>query len=157
MIRVLDGPITRIERWALIGGLALAAALMWPLRHYQTDDTFIHLQYATHLAHGQGLVFNLGERVYGCTSPLWVTLIADGVTDIAAEVDAARAAATASGTDKCGRRRSVCSTIHREGEGATGSVNYCCIVYVCHTPQSRYELRRRPRTGQSQDTSRRIK
>jgi arabinofuranosyltransferase len=72
-------PLTRIEKFALLGGLALATALMLPLRRYLTDDTFIHLQYAKHLAEGQGLVFNAGERVYGCTSPLWAALIADGI------------------------------------------------------------------------------
>ena len=70
-------PMTRIERAGLALAWLLATALMWPLRHYLTDDTFIHLQYAKHLAQGQGLVFNVGERVYGCTSPLWVTLLAD--------------------------------------------------------------------------------
>jgi hypothetical protein len=79
MIRTLNGRLTRIEKWGLGIGLLLATGLMLPLRHYLTDDTFIHLQYARHLAHGQGLVFNLGERVYGCTSPLWATLIADGM------------------------------------------------------------------------------
>lgn len=73
------GPVTRLERVALIAGLLLAAALMVPIRGYLTDDTFIHLQYAKHLAEGKGLVFNEGERVYGCTSPLWVALIADGM------------------------------------------------------------------------------
>src|SRR6185436_339502 len=73
------GPITRIEKLALIAGLVIALGLMIPLRHYLTDDTFIHLQYAKHLAEGRGLVFNVGERVYGCTSPLWVALIADGM------------------------------------------------------------------------------
>ncbi len=67
--------LTRIEGWAIAGGLALAAALMWPLRGYITDDTFIHLQYARHLAEGHGPVFNPGERVYGSTSPLWVALL----------------------------------------------------------------------------------
>ena len=81
MILTLNGPMTRVERFGLAVGLALAALLMWPVREYVTDDTYIHLQYATHLAHGQGLVFNVGERVYGCTSPLWVTLIADGGVD----------------------------------------------------------------------------
>ncbi|MBI1795668.1 MAG: hypothetical protein HYR74_01310 [Candidatus Eisenbacteria bacterium] len=80
MIRTLDAPMTRVERAALFGGWALALALMWPLRGYLTDDTFIHLQYARHLATGHGLVFNTGERVYGCTSPLWVTLLADAIT-----------------------------------------------------------------------------
>ena len=72
-------PLSRVERIGLLGALALVMVLMWPLRHYLTDDTFIHLQYARHLARGEGLVFNLGERVYGCTSPLWVGLISAGV------------------------------------------------------------------------------
>lgn len=72
-------PFTRIEKLGLAASLVLAAVLMWPIRGYLTDDTFIHLQYATHLAQGRGLVFNLGERVYGCTSPLWVAMIADGI------------------------------------------------------------------------------
>jgi hypothetical protein len=79
MIRPLSQPMTVVERAGLAAGLVLAAVLMWPLRGYLTDDTFIHLQYAKHLAGGQGLVFNVGERVYGCTSPLWVTLIADAM------------------------------------------------------------------------------
>jgi hypothetical protein len=74
-----EAPFTMLERVGLVIALAIAAALMWPLRDYVTDDTYIHLQYAKHLAQGQGLVFNPGERVYGCTSPLWVALIADGM------------------------------------------------------------------------------
>src|SRR5262245_141317 len=38
---------------------------------FVADDTFIHLTYAKHVRDGEGLVFNLGERVYGTTSPLW--------------------------------------------------------------------------------------
>ena len=79
MIRAFHAPWTRIERIGLIAGLALAAVGMWPVRGYLTDDTYIHLQYARHLANGNGIVFNQGERVYGCTSPLWVALIADGI------------------------------------------------------------------------------
>ncbi|MCC6350615.1 MAG: hypothetical protein IT347_13600 [Candidatus Eisenbacteria bacterium] len=74
-----DGRLTRLEIVCLVLALALAAALMWPVRGYLTDDTFIHLQYARHLAEGKGFVFNPGERVYGSTSPLWVALIADGI------------------------------------------------------------------------------
>ncbi len=72
-------PLTRVERLGLVAGLLLMAALMWPLRGMLSDDTFFQLQYARHLAAGQGLVFNLGERVYGCATPLWVGLIADGM------------------------------------------------------------------------------
>jgi len=82
MTFTLHGPLrsmTRVERVGLAVALLLATALMWPLRHYLTDDTFIHLQYARNLANGHGLVFNSGERVYGCTSPLWVALIANGM------------------------------------------------------------------------------
>ena len=73
------GPTTRVEKASLVLGLLLATVLMWPLRHYLTDDTFIHLQYARNLAAGHGFVFNQGERIYGSTSPLWVALIADGM------------------------------------------------------------------------------
>ncbi len=72
-------PMTRVERVGLAVALLLATALMWPLRQYLTDDTFIRLQYARNLASGHGLVFNPGERVYGCISPLWAALIADGM------------------------------------------------------------------------------
>lgn len=79
MIHNQTGRLTRLEVFCLFVALALAAALMWPVRGYLTDDTFIHLQYARHLAEGKGFVFNPGERVYGSTSPLWVALIADGI------------------------------------------------------------------------------
>ncbi len=70
-----DAP--RLRRALLLAAVLLMAALAWPLRDYVTDDTYIHLQYAHHLAAGDGFVFNVGERVYGSTSPLWVILIAD--------------------------------------------------------------------------------
>ena len=72
-------PFTRVERAGLAAGLILLAALAWQIRDYVIDGTFIHLQYARNLAGGHGLVFNPGERVYGCTSPLWVALLADGI------------------------------------------------------------------------------
>ena len=42
---------------------------------FVADDTFITLRYAENLAKGHGLVFNLGERVEGFTSPLWTLLL----------------------------------------------------------------------------------
>jgi len=77
--RTNERPIARIEVAGLVIALLLAIAMMWPVRGYLTDDTFIHLQYAKHLAQGKGFVFNPGEHVYGSTSPLWVALIADGM------------------------------------------------------------------------------
>lgn len=51
--------------------VALYAIFWWPVRMFVADDTFIHLTYAKHLRDGEGLVFNVGERVFGTTSPLW--------------------------------------------------------------------------------------
>ncbi|MEO5987401.1 MAG: hypothetical protein ABIU54_12575 [Candidatus Eisenbacteria bacterium] len=79
MILTQNGPVTNVERIGLAIAMILALALMWPVRGYLTDDTFIHLQYARNLAAGQGFVFNPGEHVYGSTSPLWVALLADGI------------------------------------------------------------------------------
>jgi hypothetical protein len=36
------------------------------------DDAMISMRYAYNLAHGNGLVWNVGERVEGFTNPLWV-------------------------------------------------------------------------------------
>jgi hypothetical protein len=56
---------------------AAVTALAWlPIAGFVPDDTYIHLQYARHLKEGDGLVFNLGERVYASTSPLWSTFLA---------------------------------------------------------------------------------
>ncbi len=68
-----------IERGALLLAIAIVAGAMFEVRGYLTDDTFIHLQVARHLATGVGPVFNAGERVYGFTSPLWIALIALGI------------------------------------------------------------------------------
>jgi arabinofuranosyltransferase len=43
------------------------------------DDSFISFRYAKHLAEGQGLVWNRGERVEGYTNFLWVLLMAGGI------------------------------------------------------------------------------
>ncbi len=52
---------------AVVLHLALVASLGDAL----IDDTYIHLQYAKHFRDGHGLVFNVNERVFGTTSPLW--------------------------------------------------------------------------------------
>ena len=38
------------------------------------DDLFISLRFAENLAHGNGAVYNLGERVEGYSGPLWMLL-----------------------------------------------------------------------------------
>lgn len=50
--------------WAL-----LAAALAVGLAGRAPDDMFITYRYAWNLAHGEGFVFNPGERVFGLTNP----------------------------------------------------------------------------------------
>lgn len=40
------------------------------------DDGMISMRYAYNLAHGHGLVWNLGERIEGYTNPLWVLYMA---------------------------------------------------------------------------------
>ncbi|HZT40562.1 MAG TPA: hypothetical protein VFA07_00150 [Chthonomonadaceae bacterium] len=50
-------------------GLALAT-------HYTSEDYMITLRYAENLAHGQGFVYNAGERVLGTTTPLYTLFLA---------------------------------------------------------------------------------
>ncbi|HVN38823.1 MAG TPA: hypothetical protein VMW19_11715 [Myxococcota bacterium] len=57
----------------LVGGLARAHALTWTC-----DDAFISFRYAQNLAHGDGLVYNAGERVEGYTNLLWTLALAAG-------------------------------------------------------------------------------
>lgn len=40
------------------------------------DDAMVSMRYAWNLAHGNGLVWNAGERVEGFTNPLWVGFMA---------------------------------------------------------------------------------
>jgi hypothetical protein len=39
------------------------------------DDAYISFRYADHLAHDQGLVFNVGERVEGYSNLLWILIL----------------------------------------------------------------------------------
>lgn len=53
----------------------LTATLYW-FRGFLQDDVFISLRYAYNLAHGNGLVFNVGERVEGFTNFAWTLFAA---------------------------------------------------------------------------------
>jgi arabinofuranosyltransferase len=65
-----------------IGGIFLTAGIAWMIwrqRHFAgwiDDDAFISLRYARNWAEGNGLVFNVGERVEGFTNFLWTALLA---------------------------------------------------------------------------------
>ncbi|HEY0463565.1 MAG TPA: hypothetical protein VGC79_05125, partial [Polyangiaceae bacterium] len=57
--------------------LAIALAALWHATRYDffCDDAFIALRYAQNLIEHHELAYNLGQRVEGFTSPLWVLLI----------------------------------------------------------------------------------
>lgn len=59
---------------ASVAALPLLTLLFLPIR--AIDDAFITFRYARNLASGDGLVFNLGERVEGVTSLSWTLLLA---------------------------------------------------------------------------------
>ncbi len=63
-------------RWYTAGIPALLLVAYWAvgslLAAGPVDDTYIFLRYAENLARGHGPVFNVGERVEGYTSPLWL-------------------------------------------------------------------------------------
>ena len=61
------------------------------------DDAFIAVRYAQQLAAHGAPVYNLGERVEGYTSPLWMALIAAGFLLHAAPVACTHALGAASG------------------------------------------------------------
>ena len=56
---------------ALVLGVRRALGAAW-----LSDDSFISFRYADHLMRGNGLVYNVGERVEGYTNLLWTLLVA---------------------------------------------------------------------------------
>jgi hypothetical protein len=68
-----------IRAWEWLPLLATGAMLstcMVSYKGYIKDDAFISLRFARNLAAGNGMVFNLGERVEGYTNFLWIVLSA---------------------------------------------------------------------------------
>ncbi len=59
----------------LLSPAALLAVLGWTHR-WNADDAFINFRVVDQLVHGNGPVFNLGERVEAYTSPLWLIVLA---------------------------------------------------------------------------------
>jgi hypothetical protein len=63
------------ERWPFVAALGLVALCLRYARLYHfnvVDDAMTSMQYAKQLALGNGLVFNLGERVEGYSNFAWV-------------------------------------------------------------------------------------
>jgi hypothetical protein len=63
-------------RFVMAIPVLVLVAFMLPLRLGFTDDGFIHLQYAKNLIQHGEFAFNVGERSFGTTSPLWVMTLA---------------------------------------------------------------------------------
>ena len=67
--------IRKSDFWLLAGIVIVFIATAYALR-FTVDDAYIAMRYSRHLAQGHGLVYNIGERVEGYTSLLWVLILA---------------------------------------------------------------------------------
>lgn len=57
--------------------VGLGARLAWlAATHYTFEDAFITFQFARRIATGHGFVYNIGEPIYGTTTPLFALLLA---------------------------------------------------------------------------------
>ncbi len=77
----LRGWLHDARRHRILGialGIVLLAAAWVSLGHWSrvVDDAYITVRYAWNLVHGQGPVFNPGERVEGFSNPTWLLLLA---------------------------------------------------------------------------------
>lgn len=66
----------RFSWLAMLPIVALFLAHVWMFRGFVLDDTFISFRYIQQWVHGNGLVYNIGERVEGYSNFLWVVLLA---------------------------------------------------------------------------------
>jgi hypothetical protein len=83
----------------LLPALLLLLVFIWNVKResFLGDDCFISFRYAQHLAEGQGLAWNPGERVEGYTNFLWVILMAGAIKAGGSPEIAANALGIASG------------------------------------------------------------
>lgn len=57
--------------------VAVALRVAWgSYTHYIYEDAYITFRYARNLANGNGFVYNVSERIYGTTTPLFTLLLA---------------------------------------------------------------------------------
>lgn len=78
--RTIKFILSRLEKIDLsllaIISLALFFRLAWIFyTNYTEEDAFITFRFARQLAKGQGFVFNIGEPIYGTTTPLFTLLM----------------------------------------------------------------------------------
>jgi len=75
-------PNNKWNRWLLAGALPVIVGLFYISASghfgYTPDDTYIYLQFAKNIIHGDGMAFNAGHPTYGFTSPLWLFIISAG-------------------------------------------------------------------------------
>ena len=71
----MNKPDTASPLW-LLPILGILAFQMVLFRGFIPDDAFISFRVAEQLANGDGLVYNIGERVEGYSNLLWVLLLA---------------------------------------------------------------------------------
>ena len=69
--------------WKLLNKLLCVCLLILTFisiwwRTWLAEDAFITFRYVENWLNGYGLVFNMGERVEGFTSPLWMVFLAGG-------------------------------------------------------------------------------
>lgn len=75
-------PSWRLPALVVVVGLAVRGAVRLAAGDQLTDDAYIFFRYANNAADGHGVVYNVGEHVYGFTSPLY-TLVLTPVAAVA--------------------------------------------------------------------------
>ena len=74
--------------WAEILIASSFALSLWWINYtgYIEEDAFITFRFAKQIAHGNGFVYNIGEQVYGTTTPLFTLLLAGWVKYISTDI-----------------------------------------------------------------------
>lgn len=67
-----------LTRLAILFSVSALAAYSFYIQPWMLDDAFIAFRYAENIVAGNGPVYNVGERVEGYTSFLWLILVALG-------------------------------------------------------------------------------
>lgn len=108
---------------------ALLATAFFAHAGFFNDDALITLRYSRHLAEGEGLVYNPGERALGTTTPLWALLMA-GAGAIGLPYEAT---ATAGGIAALALAAAFASALLR-GRGASASHQLVGGLLVATSP-----------------------